>query len=197
MGCYTCKSENILLLKEGDFTTGYFCNDCGFGRVDYNKDCCGNVNLTDIRFEQANGVWVRREACKNCKSLVGGTKKKGDGFDNLPFLTQAAYLEYQSGKENSYEKLKAYIQDLSNQWRIDNHNQWWENYSAYLKTDQWKHKRQQVLERENFLCQGCHYAKAVHVHHTTYDNLGDELLFQLVALCVQCHSKLHPEKSLQ
>ncbi len=197
MYCNSCQSKNIQLLKNGEYNTGKFCNDCGYGSVDfYEGTCCGNQNLISIRFEQTNKTIVQRVACKSCKTLTGGAKKKDSNFDSLPVLTQKRFLEIQEEKRASFKGLRDHLQKLSDEFRLNKNKEWWQNYSAYLKTDQWKHKRQQVLERENFLCQGCNYSKAIHVHHTTYENLGDELLFQLVALCVQCHNKLHPEKNL-
>ena len=32
---------------------------------------------------------------------------------------------------------------------------------------------------------------AKQVHHTTYANVGHEFLFELVALCPECHNRYH------
>lgn len=72
----------------------------------------------------------------------------------------------------------------------------WAYYNEYLKTQAWQDKRNAVLKRDNYICQGCLKNKAIHVHHTTYDNIYDELLFQLISLCIDCHSKLYPDKNL-
>lgn len=68
------------------------------------------------------------------------------------------------------------------------------SYHEYLKTDQWREKRRLVIQRESNLCEGCRSAPIDEVHHRTYANVGDELLFQLVGLCRPCHIKCHPEK---
>lgn len=197
MNCYVCKSENLLLLKEGDYYTGYFCNDCGNGRVDYfTGGCCSNPILIDIRFEQTNGVWVRRTGCKNCKSLVGSQKKKGDDFLKLPFLSQENYLLTEKNKKDSFDKLYNYIKLLCQDFKDTQISERRKYYEDYIKSENWKRVRKLVLERDDFLCQGCRIKKAVHVHHTTYDFLGDELLFQLISLCVDCHQKIHPEKNI-
>lgn len=197
MACYFCNSENVQLLKEGIFTTATYCNYCGNSRIDnYHGSCCGNQLLIDIQFEQKNGAWVQRSACKNCKTLIGGAKKKTDDFNKLPKLSQKQFLHIESLKKESYDKMQVHLKKLSEVFRETQTEEWWAEYNAYLKTDVWQYKRQQVLEREGYQCQGCRISKAVHVHHTTYKNLGDELLFQLVALCKDCHSKLHPEKNL-
>jgi hypothetical protein len=68
-----------------------------------------------------------------------------------------------------------------------------EEYAEYLSSPQWRDKRKAVIARENGICQGCRIAKIDEVHHLTYDNRGDELLFQLVGLCKTCHRKAHNE----
>ena len=64
-------------------------------------------------------------------------------------------------------------------------------YESYLKTQEWSDKRQRVLIRDNFLCQGCLINRATQVHHITYSHLGKELFFQLISLCDDCHKKIH------
>ncbi len=197
MSCKNCGSKNIKLLKEGQWHTGYFCNECGTGRVDYYTDgCCANQNHKDIQFEQVNGVWIRRVVCFNCRTLIGGNKKKGDDFDTLKKYYQEKYKQDQEERSASYQTLNNYIRKLSEDFREQQKDKWWAWYSEYLNTPKWAAIRSRVLMRENGICQGCEISPAVHVHHTTYDNVGDELLFQLVALCVSCHSKLHPDKDL-
>jgi 5-methylcytosine-specific restriction endonuclease McrA len=41
------------------------------------------------------------------------------------------------------------------------------------------------------MCEGCGDEKAQEVHHKTYKNVGDEFLFELVALCNTCHDRYH------
>jgi len=67
-------------------------------------------------------------------------------------------------------------------------------YAAYLKTDKWRSKRAHVIDRENGICQGCRERRIEEIHHLTYENCGDELLFQLVGLCQTCHRRAHPDK---
>jgi len=65
------------------------------------------------------------------------------------------------------------------------------NYSEYLNSDQWKRKRKLVMERSNGVCEGCGVYKANQVHHLSYRRLGNEMLFDLVALCRSCHMAIH------
>lgn len=64
-------------------------------------------------------------------------------------------------------------------------------YKAYLLTPEWAEKRGLVMGRCNYICEGCGKRRAVHVHHKTYEHLGDEFLFELIGLCAICHERLH------
>lgn len=66
-----------------------------------------------------------------------------------------------------------------------------QDYHQYLRTEEWKRKRQAVLVRDHYLCQGCLLRRAVDVHHTTYSHIYRELMFQLVSLCRECHDAVH------
>lgn len=66
-----------------------------------------------------------------------------------------------------------------------------ESYYQYLDTEEWREKRRMVIQRERNLCQGCMAAPIEQVHHLTYSNVMDELLFQLIGLCRACHKKSH------
>lgn len=70
--------------------------------------------------------------------------------------------------------------------------EWWARYNAYLESREWKMRRALVLERCSGLCEGCRKQNADQVHHLTYAHMGNELLFELAAVCEECHRKLHP-----
>lgn len=71
---------------------------------------------------------------------------------------------------------------------------WWdEEYGRYLQSSTWREKRRKVLERANYVCEGCGEQKATEVHHLTYKRVGKEMLFDLVAVCHQCHLICHEE----
>jgi hypothetical protein len=68
---------------------------------------------------------------------------------------------------------------------------WKEAYAEYLQTPDWNAKSKLVLIRAQGICEGCHSRPATEAHHTTYDHVGDEFLFELVALCRLCHDRFH------
>jgi 5-methylcytosine-specific restriction endonuclease McrA len=74
--------------------------------------------------------------------------------------------------------------------------EWWAFYDEHIKSAKWRGLRRAVIRRCGGRCEGCAEAEVEHVHHLTYNNLGDELLFQLVGLCRDCHQRVHPGRDL-
>lgn len=68
-------------------------------------------------------------------------------------------------------------------------------YKEHLKSTKWAELRKKVIARCGNVCEGCGCAPVENVHHLTYANVGDELLFQLVGLCRNCHKKAHKLES--
>ena len=67
-----------------------------------------------------------------------------------------------------------------------------EFYNQYIKSDKWKAIRLKVLKRDNNVCQACLEAPAQDVHHLTYCNIGDELMYELISVCRDCHfNRIH------
>jgi len=91
------------------------------------------------------------------------------------------------------EQLRLRVQASSDAAALS-HRDWWERYELYLQSDAWREKRRLVFERANFLCEGCRQRPAVEVHHLTYAHVGNELLFELVAVCQPCHDQLHDDE---
>jgi 5-methylcytosine-specific restriction endonuclease McrA len=69
--------------------------------------------------------------------------------------------------------------------------EWWAWYDGYLESDEWRQRRQRVLRRAGGVCEGCGERTANQVHHLTYDRVGGEMLFDLVAVCDSCHRRIH------
>lgn len=68
-------------------------------------------------------------------------------------------------------------------------------YSDYLLSPEWRQKRRQKLNLVNYRCEQCGYLarmRDLHVHHLTYERLGDENLDEdLEVLCRWCHHEHH------
>lgn len=70
------------------------------------------------------------------------------------------------------------------------------NYHAYLMGQDWATLRERVRQRAGNGCEcmidgvRC-WQRQEHVHHKTYKNLGHEPLEDLMAVCNDCHRRIH------
>src|SRR5215212_8618047 len=94
--------------------------------------------------------------------------------------------------ERRRKRERAERQQRQAEWqaeRDEERRRWWQRYNRYLETPEWHSRREKVLERANGRCEGCGERRAAQVHHRTYEHVGDEFLFELVALCELCHER--------
>ena len=63
-------------------------------------------------------------------------------------------------------------------------------YYEHMKSEKWLQMRVKIFRRANNICEGCLEKPARDVHHLSYAHLSDELMFELVALCRECHVKV-------
>jgi hypothetical protein len=61
----------------------------------------------------------------------------------------------------------------------------------YYLSQRWKDRCAKVMARAKMICEGCGVNPATRVHHLTCRRYGDEMLFDLVAVCEECGTKLH------
>jgi len=71
----------------------------------------------------------------------------------------------------------------------------------FYKRKEWKRKRREILQRDNYECQKCKreggYSRATTVHHKKHLDKRPDLALvdeNLESLCDQCHNIEHPEK---
>lgn len=77
----------------------------------------------------------------------------------------------------------------------------YEEYQAYIKSDEWQEIRKIVLERDNYHCMCCGRSlqenAVLAIHHNSYQHLFDERnhLDDLVTLCKVCHASVHRNRA--
>ncbi len=139
------------------------------GRFQYVYQCvkCGNMSPPVSKseaFEQTDG----KEPDSVNRKLCENWKKE------LDEKRQEIYLKYyRKHEEKEREKEK---------W-----------YSEYLQSAEWRIKRDKVLKRAKGICEGCLERKATVVHHLTYRHIGNEFMFELLAVCKECHNRIHAQ----
>jgi len=148
---------------------------------------CENTILTLMH--TATSPQVRRQ-CVRCGRAVGNAIKHSDvpgGVDSLPRFDFGLRDRWDAMRQESMRAQRSEVIE-QRQEQAAVRREW---YAQYLQSEQWREKREAVLNRARHTCEGCGAAKATEVHHLTYDNVGDELLWQLVAVCRACHEKAH------
>ncbi len=68
-------------------------------------------------------------------------------------------------------------------------------HKKYLQSQEWSKLKTQALSRANYKCQLCNARNELHIHHRTYNNIGNEDLDDLIVLCRKCHEKFHDTHS--
>lgn len=70
-------------------------------------------------------------------------------------------------------------------------------YREYLLTEHWKSVRTEALRKAKFRCQLCNASGELHVHHRSYEHLGEEqdYMHDVIVLCRACHEKHHDIRS--
>lgn len=147
--------------------------------------------FSSIRYRTGtNGAKMFRRQCTKCGELIGNWIPHKSIDQRRRILPIDDDLKESYAK--SYRELSAELNKIKNMAKEADDRKW---YEEYLKSSKWKNKRRLVLERCRFTCEGCGKARATQVHHLSYNNIGNEFLFELVGLCKHCHEALHKEHS--
>jgi len=168
----------------------YFSEDLLKELAAFDQKECEHLRKELRRGTTRSGGTQIKYQCLDCGELVGNAVAIKDAPPDLApvdinFRDQRQ-REHAAAREAIYHKhirLQRAEGVKTNEW-----------YTAYLRSGKWASKRTKVFERANNLCEGCREREAKVVHHLTYEHIGDELLFELVALCPDCHARCHPER---
>lgn len=152
------------------------------------RNCAHAASELRVKTNAAGGQMYGRQ-CLRCGCADGPWLKKQDA---LAFAHgQPLPVWDNDAPQRFWKDISRRQTDLREQHRQEQSDAWWEAYDAYLKTREWAEKRRLVLERAGGLCEGCRQRRAVQVHHTSYEHVGDELLWELRAVCRECHDRIH------
>jgi hypothetical protein len=104
-------------------------------------------------------------------------------FDDVAFMCASEELSNQKRDEIMAKRLEVLIESADND---NDHSQ-----DPYYKTEEWHAKRRLVIERAGGLCEGCGKNEAVQAHHLHYRTFKREFLWDLKAVCRECHERVH------
>lgn len=173
---------------------------------------CEHQNIELGKYKQSHGQYRVRNFCSDCgQSMSSDLKMAGVDlstlreFDNcyetsnrrLVHITSAKYRTEirELEEELTREKFTAKEVVESDADALSDKPDFWERYTPYLRSQRWHIMRNLVLKRDAGLCQSCLSRKATQVHHLSYrlfKQLGYSSAFELVAVCYECHRKIHP-----
>lgn len=174
---------------------------------EYDLINCGGEHEWEYTYHYSHGgVLQLFNQCTQCGKKRSNTSLKHNTINN--FKDKVARGEIKKFDVNLFNKYDPYTKYRSfftikslkntkiyNDEQQNNKIEREKKYADYLQSDKWKAIRLKVLKRDNNLCQGCLEATATDVHHITYANLGDELMFELLSLCRDCHfNRVHKDK---
>lgn len=159
------------------------------GVAPYRAEACKHEQQAVRKFTASNGTTHFRKQCLECGANAGSVGKREMWGVPGPVedWDESLRLSYW---ERQQEQRRAYYESA----RQDESEQWWRWYNAYLESPQWQEKRARVLERDGHLCRAAYSAcgsrRASQAHHLTYKHVGDEPLFDLIAVCAACHEHI-------
>jgi len=189
------ENEQILYEREGMYKFDEWSNEL-------NLLNCSDKHELEYRYFQGDSTRISLYAqCSFCGFRWGnGSSLKHDLVPNLKEKIKLGEInkfdtKLLNEKSPTYEKYFAYrSQKLEENKQVEKAYRK-EFYSEYMKSDKWKAIRLKVLKRDDYLCQACLDAPAQDVHHKTYENIGDELMYELISVCRHCHfNRIHKDK---
>lgn len=129
------------------------------------------------------------QQCVVCGVRVGGWIAK----HRVPSLAPA----WDTQAEEQWHRRRTAVQvRLDQEEREADLAAWRSEHALYLHSSKWARLRDAVLKRSGGRCEGCGSNNATQVHHLHYKRWRREMLFDLVAVCRQCHLQIH-EDALQ
>lgn len=151
---------------------------------------------------------MKPEQCKSCEGGSSELRRRHLGNGSIQIVYQCLTCGRSASNPLSKatvpgfmklptwdDSLAALYDQTRQQEREDKRSDWFEEHNAYLLTPKWRSKRAAVLRRSEGMCEGCAEAPATQVHHLTYEHWQDELLWELVAVCDNCHDRAHAKQT--
>ena len=145
-------------------------------------DCLHPQTELRERTLRNNSLQLVRQ-CLTCGYSVGTPVKRA--------TVEGAVLPFDQALADGFEaRRKASSDGIREKY---NRETFFDAYGPYLASAAWAQKRELVFRRARGFCEGCGLVPPDQVHHLTYEHVGSEFLFELLALCHSCHERLHKE----
>lgn len=147
------------------------------------------------RKRNAAGQWMLRAQCAKCggygfgngsalpMSRLGGRPIESvPEFDEVAFAAAEEEQARQRRQEYFARKLDVMIEAANDDISAED---------PYYDSDDWREIRRLVITRAGGVCEGCGKQQATQAHHLHYRTFGHEFLWDLRAVCRDCHERVH------
>jgi hypothetical protein len=129
-----------------------------------------------------------REQCIDCGKLLGRSLPHSMATSDTPDVDEERARKVHENEQQAWlQGSREYVERREREDR-----EWWDKYNEYLCSSEWHERRALVMDRAGGLCEGCRERQASQVNHLTYDHVTAEFLWELVAICDECHRRVHP-----
>lgn len=146
---------------------------------------CKSIGV--VRRVLRNAVTTYVDQCAFCGRQMRSYKKQ-DVFQKIVGDWDQSIADEWEEEQKRQWKIRSAEYEKA---REEKNRLWWEKYNHHIASPKWRELRSMVLRRANNTCEGCGINRAWHVHHDSYEHMGNEFLFELIALCGPCHSRIH------
>lgn len=186
-----------LTIETTQFFRTELCENCfEFAGIEEIEGCCNKPDIHNVKYVVEGGSIQVRQQCMSCGwcsgNSIGGFSK--DQREALPPLDESKRDLFNDTK---FAYRRAFNSNAAEKKAAIKRKEWFDQYSNYLKSPEWREKRDLVLKRDNYKCQSCLISLATQVHHKSYafvDMNGSEPAFDLVSVCMPCHDRIEAMK---
>jgi 5-methylcytosine-specific restriction endonuclease McrA len=150
---------------------------------------CEEHEFEVVAVQARNGSLMYRRQCVRCGNPSGQwiSKEKVTDAETVKKVPADLREEYAKQRDARWKAVQG--RHVVAQLREGD-----SDYADYLSSPEWKAKRLKVLRRADNICEGCGERKATEVHHLSYRHVGNEFLWELVAICDDCHQRVHAKE---
>lgn len=154
---------------------------------DWQADACAHAAQVLVEHKDSLGRKLFFRHCEHCGLKLSSAiahEKAGNPSDYTPADMAAAAEGYVADRQGRLDKISSQAAQ-----RCQEANR--ASYDDYLRSDAWRRKTALILKRAGGTCEGCLSRPATQVHHLTYEHVGQEFAFELIAVCGHCHARIH------
>ena len=161
---------------------------------------CEHAEFVHTKRIYPSGASAVVAQCKSCGHHIKTISKKDlKDTESLSAFDEGQKNRFNAIASNWHEAFSVAWKKAHSEYVSKTQSQIWNGeikyqdntrFGTYYVSEEWFRTRLRILDRDNGECQAC-MGVAQCVHHIVYERLGCENDLDLIALCNQCHDKVH------